>query len=60
MNKETEELIKKLVGNTPIIMNVTLTIDEPIVGAEPAGIFDQCHIKYTEKLQKEMEKHANN
>ncbi|HHQ2481012.1 TPA: hypothetical protein ACSPJ7_005404 [Bacillus cereus] len=60
MNKATEALIKKLVGNTPIIMNVTITVDEPIIGAEQKGIFDKCNIKYTEKLQKEMEKHANN
>ncbi|EDX70320.1 hypothetical protein BC059799_1167 [Bacillus cereus NVH0597-99] len=60
MNKETEALIKKLVGNTPIIMNVTITVDEPIVGAEPEGIFDKCNIKYSEKLQKEMAEHANN
>lgn len=60
MNKATEALIKKLVGNTPIIMNVTLTVDEPIAGAEQKGIFDKCNIKYTEKLQKEMVEHANN
>lgn len=60
MNKATEALIKKLVGNTPIIMNVTITVDEPIIGAEPEGIFDKCNIKYTEKLQKEMAEHANN
>ncbi|SCM13183.1 MULTISPECIES: hypothetical protein [Bacillus] len=60
MNKATEALIKKLVGNTPIIMNVTITVDEPIIGAEPEGIFDKCNIKYSEKLQKEMEQHANN
>lgn len=54
MNKATEALIKKLVGNTPIIMNVTITVDEP------EGIFDKCNIKYSEKLQKEMAEHANN
>ncbi|ASN71799.1 hypothetical protein 7S4_13 [uncultured Caudovirales phage] len=60
MNKTKEALIKKLIGNTPIIMNVTITVDEPIIGAESDGIFDKCNIVYTEKLQKEMEEHANN
>ncbi|PEQ00057.1 hypothetical protein [Bacillus toyonensis] len=60
MNKATEALIKKLVGNTPIIMNVTITVDELIIGAEPKGIFDKCVINHPEKLQKEMDQHANN
>ena len=47
-----EWLIKKLVGDTPIIMNVTIVADEPIVGAKPNGIFDKCQITYSERLLK--------
>ncbi|WP_176524627.1 hypothetical protein [Bacillus sp. AFS018417] len=49
-----EWLIKKLVGNKPVIMNVTLTLDEPIKASEPNVILDKCSINYSEKLQKEM------
>ncbi|MGR2746488.1 hypothetical protein [Bacillus sp. N6] len=47
-------LIKKLVGNTPIIMNVTLVLDQEIKAAAPVGIYDKCSIIYSDKLQKEM------
>lgn len=47
-------LIKKVVGNRPVIMNVTLTIDEPIKASEPDVLFDKCNVTYSEKLQKEM------
>lgn len=43
-------LIKKLIGNQPVIMNVTLTLAEPILGAGPEGIFDKCNISYSEHL----------
>jgi hypothetical protein len=37
-------LIKKLVGETPIIMNVTLNVVGEIKGAKPEGIFEKCEI----------------
>lgn len=42
--KIREWLIKKLVGDTPIIMNVTITITEPVIGTKATGIFDKCNI----------------
>lgn len=41
-------LIKKLIGNTPVIMNVTLKLDDIILASSPNGIFDKCNINYTE------------
>ncbi|WHY76219.1 hypothetical protein QNH20_19125 [Neobacillus sp. WH10] len=38
-------VIKKLVGNTPIIMNVTLTVVGEIQASKPNGIFEKCNIK---------------
>ncbi|MFS0591707.1 hypothetical protein AB1L05_08905 [Cytobacillus horneckiae] len=49
--KIKEWLIKKLVGDTPIIMNVTLMLDEPIIGAKESGIFDKCNIDYSDRLK---------
>lgn len=60
MKNLREWLIKKLVGNKPIIMNVTLVVDEPIKGSSSAGMYDKCSISYSEKLQKEMGLHENN
>ncbi|HHT7172078.1 TPA: hypothetical protein ACTZ3H_002770 [Bacillus cereus] len=60
MNKLREWLIKKLIGNKPVVMNVTIVLDAPLLAAEPTGIYEQCHIHYSDKLQKEMEQHANN
>lgn len=39
-------LLKKFIGNTPIIMNVTITAKElvDITGAEPEGIFGKWYI----------------
>ncbi|WP_162617012.1 hypothetical protein [Bacillus mycoides] len=55
MNKLREWLIKKLVGNKPVVMNVTIVLAEPLLASEPTGIYEQCNITYSEKLQKEME-----
>ncbi|PFI17460.1 hypothetical protein [Bacillus cereus] len=60
MNKLREWLIKKLVGNKPVVMNVTIVLDEPLMASEPTGIYEKCSISFTEKLQKEMIQHANN
>jgi hypothetical protein len=45
-------LIKRVVGNKPVIMNVTIVIDEPINGAKPEGVFEKCRIIPSESLQK--------
>lgn len=42
--KVREWLIKKLVGDTPIIMNVTIKIIEPVTGSKANGIFEKCNI----------------
>ncbi|MGE7936981.1 hypothetical protein [Bacillus paramycoides] len=60
MNKVREWLIKKLIGNKPVIMNVTVVLDEPLLASEAIGIYEKCNINFTEKLQKEMNQHANN
>ncbi len=60
MSKFREWLIKKLVGNKPIIINVNLVVVEPIKGSSAAGMYDKCSISYSEKLQKEMGLHENN
>ncbi|PEA23081.1 hypothetical protein CN527_23470 [Bacillus cereus] len=60
MNKVREWLIKKLIGNKPVIMNVTVVLDEPLLASEATGIYEKCNINFTEKLQKEMNQHANN
>lgn len=49
--KIREWIIKKLVGNTPIIMNVTLKLDEPVIGAKADGIFDKCNIDYSDRYK---------
>lgn len=49
--KVKEWLIKKLVGKTPVIMNVTIVLDEPIFGEKPNGIFDRCNIQYSERMK---------
>lgn len=49
--KIREWIIKKLIGNTPVIMNVTLKLDEPIIGAKPTGIFDKCNIDYSDRMK---------
>ncbi|HDX9508916.1 TPA: hypothetical protein ROY06_002162 [Bacillus cereus] len=60
MNKLREWLIKKLIGNKPVVMNVTIVLDAPLLAAEVTGIYEKCNIHYSEKLQKEMEQHENN
>jgi hypothetical protein len=45
-------LIKKLIGKTPVIMNVTLKLDDHVLGASPNGIFEKCNITYSERLLK--------
>lgn len=54
MNKLREWLIKKLVGNKPVVMNVTIVLAEPLLASEPTGIYEKCNIHYSEKSQKEM------
>ncbi|MFZ3195064.1 MAG: hypothetical protein WA181_02530 [Bacillus mycoides] len=60
MNKLREWLIKKLIGNKPVVMNVTIVLDAPLLAAEATGIYEQSNIHYSEKLQKEMEQYENN
>jgi hypothetical protein len=45
-------LIKKLIGSTPVIMNVTLKLDDVVLGASPDGIFEKCNISYSERFMK--------
>lgn len=47
-------VIKKIVGDTPVIMNVTLVLDKPIMGASPEGVFEKSNIRYTENALEEM------
>lgn len=47
-------LIKKLIGKKPVIMNVTLVLDKPIMGQEPDGICENSYIRYTERYKEEM------
>ncbi|MED3468445.1 hypothetical protein P4485_21560 [Bacillus thuringiensis] len=54
MNKLREWLIKKLIGNKPVVMNVTIVLAEPLLASEPTGIYEKCNIHYSEKSQKEM------
>jgi len=46
--------IEKLIGKTPVIMNVTLVLDKPIMGASPEGIFEKSNIMYTENAMEEI------
>lgn len=39
MNKLRAWLIKKLVGNKPVVMNVTIVLAEPLLASEPTGIY---------------------
>lgn len=48
--KIREWLIKKIIGNTPVIMNVTLKLDEEIMASAPNGIIDKCNISYTQRF----------
>lgn len=43
-------LLKKLIGNTPVIMNVTLKLDDEIMASSPYGIIDKCNISYTNRF----------
>lgn len=55
-------LIKKLIKNTPVIMNVTLTVsgELDIQGAETVGIFDKWHVaQVDEKEEKNNGKTKN-
>ncbi|WP_341356637.1 hypothetical protein [Rossellomorea sp. y25] len=45
-------IIKKLIGRMPVIMNVTLKLDDHVLGASPNGIFEKCNITYTDRLMK--------
>lgn len=47
-------LIKKLIGETPVIMNVTLVLDKQIKGGKSEGIFENSHISYSNKFLEEM------
>jgi hypothetical protein len=52
INKFRTWMIKKLIGNKPVIMNVTLKLDEYILASSSNGIFDKCNITYTNRLLK--------
>jgi hypothetical protein len=52
INKIRVWLIKKLIGNKPVIMNVTLKLDEYILASSSDGLFDKCNITYTNRLLK--------
>lgn len=47
-------LLKKLIRNTPVIMNVTINTKGilDIQGAEPEGIFDKWHVNVIEEEKK--------
>ncbi|HGO9409103.1 TPA: hypothetical protein ACLBZV_003463 [Bacillus cereus] len=60
MNQLRVWLIKKLIGNKPVVMNVTVVLDAPLLASEVTGIYEKCNMHYSEKLQKEMRQHANN
>lgn len=54
-------LIKKLIGNTPVIMNVTLNVSGSIEiqGAEEVGLFDKWHIEQKQEEGKQNDKAEN-
>jgi hypothetical protein len=52
INKIRVWMIKKLIGSKPVIMNVTLKLDEYILASSADGIFDKCNITYTDRLVK--------
>lgn len=54
MNRVKYWLIKKLIGKTPVIMNVTLVLDKPILGGKSEGIFEESFISYSNKCLEEM------
>ena len=47
-------LIKKLIGKTPVIMNVTLVLDKPIKGGKAEGIFEDSFVSYSNKCLEEF------
>ncbi|PAD86664.1 hypothetical protein CHH55_16980 [Niallia circulans] len=54
MNRIKKWIIKKLVGKTPVIMNVTLVLDQPIMGGKSEGIFEDSYIKYSKRCLEEL------
>lgn len=54
MKKLRKWLIKKLVGKTPVIMNVTLVLDKPIMGGKSEGIFEDSYINYSKRCLEEL------
>ncbi|WP_182104270.1 hypothetical protein [Niallia taxi] len=54
MNRFKNWLIKKLIGKTPVIMNVTLVLDKPIMGGKAEGIFEDSIISYSNKCLEEF------
>lgn len=56
LTEKKKKKIMKLIGDEPVVMNVTIVADEPIKGAKPEGIFEKCNISYSERFQKECEK----
>ncbi|MDX1769894.1 MAG: hypothetical protein R3328_00065 [Planococcaceae bacterium] len=54
-------LIKKLIANTPVIMNVTIIADESIGinGAEKDGIFEKWSVTIKEKADDVNDKPNN-
>ena len=61
MRKMRFWLIKKLIGNIPVIMNVTIIADESIGinGAEKEGIFEKWNVTIKEKVEENNDKPKN-
>lgn len=60
MDKFRKWLIKRLVGETPVIMNVTLVLDKPILGQKSDGILEKSYIQYTNKCLEELGHESKN
>ena len=48
MSKIKLWILKKLIGNTPVIMNVTLVLASQIKASAPDGIIENSYITYSE------------
>lgn len=38
-------LIRRIIGNEPVIANVTLTLDGPLMASKPDVLFENCNIE---------------
>lgn len=45
-------LIKILVGKKPVIMNVTLKLDDTIKASQPKVLFHQASVDYSDRVKK--------